>query len=35
MTQARFPDAQLKVVPASAIEGKHRQRLLMSWLDTL
>jgi hypothetical protein len=35
ITQAQFPDAQLKVVPASTIEGKNRHRLLFSWLDTL
>ncbi|MGL6133506.1 MAG: hypothetical protein ACRC1L_04875 [Prochlorococcaceae cyanobacterium] len=35
ITQAQFPGARLSVVPASAIEGMHRQRLLMSWLDTL
>lgn len=35
ITQAQFPDALLKVVPASAIEGKDRHRLLFRWLDTL
>lgn len=35
ITQAQFPDAQLKVVPACAIEDKDRHRLLFSWLDTL
>jgi hypothetical protein len=35
ITLAQFPDAQLKVVPASTIEGKNRHRLLFSWLDTL
>ena len=35
ITQARFPGARLSVVPAAAIEGMHRQRLLMSWLDSL
>ncbi|KMM17858.1 hypothetical protein SYNGFB01_01190 [Synechococcus sp. GFB01] len=35
ITQTRSPGARLSVVPATAIEGMHRQRLLMRWLDTL
>ena len=35
ITQAKFPDAQLKVVPASTIHDKDRHRLLFSWLETL
>ncbi|MBC1262353.1 hypothetical protein FQK07_14030 [Synechococcus sp. BSF8S] len=35
ITQAQFPDARLKVLPASAIEGKDRHRLFFRWLDEL
>jgi hypothetical protein len=32
---AQHPDAHVKAVPASSIEGMNKHRLLFSWLESL